>query len=118
MKIMTYFLILLISSYAIVCYRLPTTPKANDLSDHFGTEPVANKFGPKTPPTINLQREGAIPGSHVTPIPNYTTEINDKHVVSGDLTNTAFDAGKILIPEYASKIFIYNFYRTQSRNYC
>ena len=84
---------------------LPTTPKASDLSDHFGTEPGNNVFGPKTTQVQRLMREGITSeATPVTPISNFSKEINPKNVVAGELNNTAFDAGRIINPEIASKI--------------
>jgi hypothetical protein len=78
------------------------TPKGSDLSNHYGTEPVQDKFGPKPSSGVNLRREGAFPGAPVTPITNYEAEINNSEVVAGDLTNTSPDASKIIKAPLAS----------------
>ncbi len=80
------------------------TPKANDLLDHFGTEPVADVYGPKEGIlSPGLAREGVVgPETPITPIRNLTQEINPYEVNSGDLDNTAFDASKIVRPELAA----------------
>jgi hypothetical protein len=89
---------------ALTLRVLPTTPKASDLSDHFGTEPGNNVFGPKTAQVQRLMREGITSeATPVTPIGNFGKEINPTQVVAGELDNTAFDASKIVKPEYASK---------------
>lgn len=77
----------------------PLTPKASDLSDHFGTEPAAGIYGPKSHFDQRLAREG-ITGKDtpITPINNFTKEINPIQVVSGDLVNTSYDASKIIKP--------------------
>jgi hypothetical protein len=75
---------------------LKATPKAMDLKDHFGSEPVANKYGPKPVLGTNLLREGVGPGAGVTPITNFDAMINPTQVVAGDLTNTAHDASRII----------------------
>ena len=79
------------------------TPKAADLGDHFGTEPVKNLYGPKA--TIiapNLMREG-ITGKDtpITPINNFYQEVNPTSVTSGGLDNTSYDASKIIRPAIA-----------------
>ncbi len=85
---------------------LPATPKAGDLSDHFGTEPVLNIYGPKAVGINRLAREG-ITGEDtpITPITNFNKEINPSAVVSGDLDNTSYDASKIIKPEIAAPKF-------------
>jgi hypothetical protein len=80
-------------------------PRANDLSDHFGTNPSANAYGPVT--SIlgvkgDLMRQGMLSGIPITPITNLDLEINPKEVVAGDLLNTAPDASKIINPNIAS----------------
>ena len=83
---------------------LPITPKAQDLTDHFGSEPVANIYGPKVTVVGRLAREG-ITGEDtpITPINNFNKEINPVSVVAGDLDNTSYDASKIIKPEIAGK---------------
>lgn len=84
--------------------ELPITPKAGDLSDHFGTEPVQNIYGPHHNGHVRLMREGVTgEGTPVKPILNYHKEIIDSQVVAGDLDNTSYDAGLIIRPEYAGK---------------
>ena len=73
------------------------TPKALDLSDHFGTEPVQNIYGPKPDTIQRLAREGVTSeATPITPINNFHQEISPPDVVSGDLLNTAYDASKII----------------------
>ncbi len=83
---------------------LPTTPKANDLSDHFGTEPNDNLYGPLTRRQVAfIPREGITPGT-ATPInmiTNFNKEIDPLNVVAGNLSNTSYDASKIVIPKIA-----------------
>ncbi len=91
----------------------PLTPKGMDLSDHFGTEPVANVYGPKAAVVGILAREGITgEGTPITPINNFRDEINPTAVVSGDLENTSYDATKIIKPEIAGKkaILFANFF--------
>ena len=85
--------------FAIILSK--ATPKASDLSNHYGTDINFDKFGPKAQ-NVNLRREGVAPGMPVTPISNFNAEINPKAVTSGDLDNTAFDASRIVKPEIAS----------------
>ncbi len=87
--------------------RLPFTPKAGDLTDHFGTEPAHDVYGPKLIQNNKLVREG-ISGKDtiITPITNFNQEINPIEVVSGDLLNTSFDASKIIRPIMAGRFFI------------
>lgn len=80
------------------------TPKALDLENHFGTEAVQNLYGPQARVGIpDLAREyDTVDGVKVTtPITNFNKEIKPTDVVHGDLLNTAFDASKIIKPEYA-----------------
>jgi hypothetical protein len=77
------------------------TPKALDLEDHFGTEPVTNQYGPQARAgahTVDLAREfDSVDGSRAfTPITNFSAEIRPNDVVSGHLDNTAYDASKII----------------------
>lgn len=96
-QILALFLLQIVNiSISLSVKKLNDTPKALGLSNHFGTEPSANQFGPKSNKGANLRREGATPGSSVTPITNFEKEINTSQVVSGSLDNTAFDAGKIV----------------------
>ncbi len=73
------------------------TPKATDLQDHFGTEPVINLYGPKTDIIRPLAREGVTSeATPITPIRNFNQEIIPSQVVAGDLLNTSYDASKII----------------------
>ena len=88
---------------------LPTTPKASDLTDHFGTEPSDNLYGPDgRNPVEFLPREGIRPGgtTPITIIDNYNKEINPLKVVSGNLLNTSYDASKIIKPRLAGKFYL------------
>lgn len=82
------------------------TPKALDLDDHFGTEAVRNLYGPQARANLlipDLAREfDTVDGpKFTTPITNLNKEIHPEDVVHGDFTNTAYDASKIIKPEYA-----------------
>ena len=87
-------------SFAIKVRQLPIPPTAADLSDHFGTRPSQNIYGPKEKYPIDLAREGirATGGTRITPISNFDQEINSNRVASGDLLNTSYDASKIIQP--------------------
>ena len=119
MKTITKYIALVILTVSCInstrLRELPRTPKALDLSDHFGTEPVQNIYGPKAVLLARLAREG-ITGADtpITPILNFSQEINPLNVVGGDLDNTSYDASQIVTPEYASKLFllIINIYRS------
>jgi hypothetical protein len=95
------------------------TPKAADLGDHFGTEPVKNLYGPKAPIIApNLMREGVTgKDTPITPINNFYKEVNPTSVTSGGLDNTSYDASKIIRPLIAGKfkffLIFFNFFRTQ-----
>lgn len=79
--------------------RLPTTPKGNDLNNHFGMSTNENKYGPKSSFfDENIPRQGYVPGDNVTPITNFGEEIGDKNIASGNLNNVAKDASKIITP--------------------
>jgi hypothetical protein len=85
---------------------LPTTPKANDLSDHFGSEPSNNFYGPQSKSQVEfIAREGIKQGAGtpITVITNFNNEINPLRVVAGNLSNTSYDAGKIVKPKLAGK---------------
>lgn len=88
----------------------PLTPKASDLSDHFGTEPAAGIYGPKGYVDQRLAREG-ITGKDtpITPITNFNQEINPSQVVSGDLVNTSYDASRIIKPIMAGNFAYFCF---------
>jgi hypothetical protein len=95
---------------------LPFPPTASDLTDHFGTEPSQNLYGPQAIPKLRLARTGVESGidgvnpTHITPIRNFHQAINPNEVVAGDLDNTSFDASRIITPEIASKYFIFNYF--------
>ena len=89
------------SSISIRPSLLPITPKAQDLTDHFGTEPIQNIYGPHHNNVVDLAREGVTPGTIIQPIKNFAKEINPSQVAGGDLTNTAYDSTKIIKPTYA-----------------
>ena len=80
---------------------LPITPKAFNLKNHYGTEPIQNQFGPNPSGDYTLQREGTLVGEAVKPIKNFTTEINPKAVSSGIFSNTAKEASRIVSVEIA-----------------
>jgi len=106
MKSMKITILMLIALSQAISFSLAKkqTPKGNDLKNHYGSEPVQDKYGPKASSGVNLRREGAAPGQPVTPILNYESEINNSEVVAGDLTNTSPDASKIISAPLASKI--------------
>jgi hypothetical protein len=110
MKVLTISALLIILSCSLVSgsnlrVPFPLTPKAADLTDHFGTEPVQNVYGPKDYRVVHLAREGVTgEGTPITAITNFGKEINPVQVVSGDLENTSYDASKIIKPEIAGKI--------------
>ncbi len=85
--------------------KLPGPPRGNDLNDHFGSNPSANKYGPISPVLKpgQLMRVGLHSGIPITPMTNFNQEINPKDVVAGDLLNTAPDALKIIKPHMAGK---------------
>lgn len=100
MKTSQIYLILFLLSL-ILCRKV--VPTAKDLSDHWGTSPRKDKYGPNRPEGKDIARAGKIPkSSQIKPITNYDDEINEKEIKSGNLDNTAFDASKIIEPEYAS----------------
>lgn len=119
MKSLKITLALLIALSQFVSFASTSTPKADNLKNHFGTEPVKDVYGPKVNVGVHLRREGVKPGQPFTPILNYNQEINNKEVVAGDLTNASYDASKIISPNLASNyysFFIY-FKRTQGKNH-
>jgi len=81
---------------------LPITPKAQDLMDHFGTNPGKSLYGPHDRVVNKIAREGVLgPQTPITPISNFNNEIRASQVVAGDLENTSYDASKIIKPELA-----------------
>lgn len=104
-------ILLIVTCSLVMSVRiLPVTPKAADLSDHFGSEPVKNVYGPHKVGVARLVREGITgEATPITPISNFSKEINPDQVVSGDLLNTSFDASKIIKPEIAGKNYLIYF---------
>jgi len=90
---------------------LPAPPRANDLTDHFGSNPSANLYGP-VPPVLgvggDLMRQGMNSGIPLTPIKNFAQEVVPADVVAGNFLNTAPDASKIIKPNLAGKLIIIN----------
>ena len=78
------------------------TPKAIDLEDHFGTIPADNLYGPHQNKILDIPREfDSVDGNRlITPISNLN-ELNVGTILHGDLNNTAYDASRIITPEYA-----------------
>jgi hypothetical protein len=87
------------------------TPQGEDLSNHFGTRPEDNVYGVhNAAPVVNLIRQGVTgPEVPITPITNFNKEIKPEEVRSGDLTNTSYDASKIITPIKAGKFNFFNF---------
>ena len=103
-------LLIVTCSLTISMRVFPVTPKAGDLTDHFGTEPSRNIYGPKIAHIGNVAREGVTgDDTPITPISNFGKEINPSQVVSGDLDNTSFDASKIIKPEIAGTLYLFIF---------
>jgi hypothetical protein len=99
MKTLVCFLILnFVLCFSITSSKaLPTTPKANDLGNHFGTKPGDNAFGPKANlKGLNLKRAGHKQGEPISPIENFNEEIVPKNISSGSLDNTSADASLII----------------------
>jgi hypothetical protein len=117
MKVLKFLPILLIcitQALSLNLRGLPPTPKAADLFDHFGTEPVQNIYGPKSGAVLRLAKEGVLgEGTPIRPISNFGQEINSANVISGDLENTSYDASKIIRAEIAGK---YNNFNIQFPN--
>lgn len=109
MKIVLSIISVLLVLTAINCQGkdgrgFPRTPKALDLDDHFGTEAVQNLYGPQARaivPDIAREFDSVDGPKFTTPIKNFSKEINPSEVNNGDLLNTAYDASKIIKPEYA-----------------
>lgn len=78
------------------------TPKAVDLEDHFGTIPADNLYGPHPNRILDIPREfDTVDGNRlITPISNLN-ELDVNTILHGDLNNTAYDASRIIKPEYA-----------------
>ena len=110
MKSLKFTIALFIALSQFISITISSTPNADNLANHFGTEPVKDIYGPKAKVGINLRREGVKPGEPFTPILNYNKEINNKEVVNGDLTNASYDASKIITPNLASKLFIFLYF--------
>ena len=66
--------------------NLPRPPRANDLSDHYGTNPSANMYGPVSPILHggDLMRQGMLSGIPITPIKNFDQEVVPSEVVAGN----------------------------------
>jgi len=103
MKTVVLFLSLILSIALISAMKLPVTPKGNDLSNHYGTAPASESYGPKSDSQgLNVKRRGEAPGVGISPISNFNQEIDPTQVISGNLDNIAVDATTILNPTLAS----------------
>ena len=99
---------LFIALSQIISIAYSSTPKADGLADHYGTEPTKDIYGPHANKKgFFLRREGVGPGGPFTQIDNYNQQIKNSEVVAGDLTNASYDASKIINPKLASKIYFF-----------
>jgi len=88
---------------------LPSPPVGSDLQNHFGFEPNSNFYGPQSRGNVALiPREGLYNAQNqynpITMITNYNQEIDPSRVVSGNLLNTSYDAGRIVPAIIASNL--------------
>lgn len=95
-----------IHSQGINPIGIPRTPKAMDLENHFGTEPVDGLYGPAAHGVVikgDIAREyDTVDGvKATTPISNLDV-IKPENVSNGQLNNTAYDASRIISPELAA----------------
>jgi hypothetical protein len=97
-KITLFLIVIAFKSALKVNREFPwRTPKSTDLQDNFGTESIANFYGPKNIIVRTLAREGVIgQNTPITTILNFNKEISPSQVVSGDLLNTSYDASRII----------------------
>ena len=102
MKTLTCFLILLLVQLSIQKHlkKLPITPKADDLNNHFGKDPLKNEESLKaTYGGLDLERSDSKKGDKVSEISNYNKEILSNKITSGALSNVSSDSTKIVNPE-------------------
>lgn len=82
---------------------LPTTPKAQGLSNHHGTVPSKNFYGPEREDGIKRVGDQTLIKLNIV---NYEKEIviNSDSIKAGKLKNISYDAGRIITPQIAGKI--------------
>jgi hypothetical protein len=82
--------------------NLPSPPTADNLRNHFGTNPSSKMFGPAAfTKGMNIVRRGRLVGEDILPIENIDEEILPEELTSGSLDNTSRDATKIIRPAHA-----------------
>ena len=101
MKIIIFYLFFTLDAFFSVRV-LPSTPKAKNLLNHYGTNLNKNFYGPER--DDGIKRVGNDNNISIqTPLINYEKEIitNSENIKAGKLKNIAFDAEKIINPKIA-----------------
>ena len=112
-KLLTFVLILVIT--AVSLKNLKSAPQAQKLKNHFGLPSVENTYGPKTDniaqyveanpetfvPMMYNGNAGIKKSLEFVPYPGYENKLNPHFIKSGDMTNLAPSASKIITPQIA-----------------
>ncbi len=93
-------------------HRSKETPKGLELKNHFGTPNVGSPYGPTTDYADHVERNPDVYSPQrfaktnnvadalkFKPYPGYEHKFNPHHIKSGDFTNVAASASKIIDPE-------------------
>ena len=111
--LMMFTLFLIISTTMLK--NLKSAPQALKLKNHFGLSPVEHVYGPKTDniaqyveanpetfvPMMYNGNAGIKKALEFKPYPGYENKLNPHFIKSGDMTNLAPSASKIITPEIA-----------------
>ena len=109
-KLLAFVLLIVISS--VVLKNLKSAPQGLKLKNHFGLPTVENRYGPKTDNIaqyVEANPETFVPMMYngtaaikksleFKPYPGYENKLNPHFIKSGDMTNLAPSASKIISP--------------------
>lgn len=112
-KLLTFILFIVISAASLK--NLKAAPQALKLKNHFGLPTVEHQYGPKTDNIaqyVEANPETFVPMMYngtqaikksleFQPYPGYENKLNPHFIKSGDMTNLAPSASKIITPQIA-----------------
>lgn len=112
-KLLIFVLFIIVTT--VMLKNLKSSPQALNLKNHFGLPTVEHKYGPKTDNIaqyVEANPETFVPMMYsgnaaikksleFKPYPGYETKLSPHQIKSGDMTNLAPSASRIISPEIA-----------------